>query len=723
MTVTTHQRFTREHPCPVCGGHDALPRGHQERCYGFLSDDGGWAFCTRAERAGGLPQNSGSDTYAHRLDGDCGCGVRHDPKPAPVRSEAPRRSIEVAAYDYRDEAGKLLFQVVRKEPKNFVQRRPEGAGWTYSVAGVRKVPYRLPELIAADPERPTFICAGEKDVIRLVELGQVATTNPMGEKKGKWLDDYSEFFKERRVVILEDNDDDGREHVQRVAQSLLRKAASVKIKVLALPGLPEKGDISDWLDAGHTIDELLELVDKTPRWKATDGDPPRKHQAKEHLESTVAASTNGAAPTPKPQRDPIPEFPEAAFHGIFSLYLDAMATTEAPPAHHFAAFLSVTSAMLGRLVNTAYDRPTYPNRNIILTGATGSVRKTSTMRKATDLAFSVDPTLERLTGVGSAEALAEAVATADMNPKQRERYQDIVEGKSPDGEIPLAGPQGRRLLLVLEEWAALLLKARSEAAGSLLPIIVQLYDTPDQLDHKLRAKSIVALRPTLSILGASAPEWIQRHLSASELMSGFANRFEFWLGEAGEPIPWPEPPRQEPRNKVMLALHDALAHWREDPLGRTFEFTLDGGARRHWAAYYTTFQSRIRSYDDGWAAVVQRCPTFAVKTALTFAALEAGEQTITEEHIERATMIADYLEACAGELLGGVGVSEDVKLQVKIVARLTDRPATRRAVQQAFGGNVAAPVFKRVWEALAAGKLIQCEANGTWCVPEEEPAT
>ena len=723
MTVATKQRFTRERPCPICAGHEGLPRGHNERCWGFLSDDGDWAYCTREEYANGLPLKDGSDAYPHHLNGACGCGVRHDPKPAPVRSGALTRSIEVAAYDYRDEAGKLLFQVVRQEPKNFIQRRPKGAGWEYSIAGERRVLYRLSELIAADPDRVVFICAGEKDVIRLVGLGQVATTNPMGEKKGKWLDDYSEFFKGRQVVILEDNDGDGRQHVQRVAQSLLRKATSVKIKVLALPGLPEKGgDVSDWLNDGHTIEELLELVDKTPRWKATDADPPRKHQAKEHLESTVAASTNGTGPSPKAPTLSL-AFPEATWHGIFSLYREAMGTTEAPPAHHFAAFLSVVGAMLGRLVYTVYDRPTYPNRNTVLTGVTGSVRKTGTMRKATELAFAVDPTLERLTGVGSAEALAEAVATADMPPKQRERYHEIVEGKAGDAEIPLPGPQGRRLLLVLEEWAALLLKARSEGAGSLLPVIVQLYDTPDQLDHKLRAKSIVALQPTLSILGASAPEWIQRHLSASELMSGFANRFEFWLGEAGEPIPWPEPPRQEPRNKVVLALHDALARYREDPLGRTFEFTLDGGARRCWASYYITFQGRIRSYDDGRAAVVQRCPTFAVKTALTFAALEAGEQTITEEHIERATMIADYLEACAGELLGGVGVSEDVKLQVKIVARLTDRPGTRRAVQQAFGGNVAAPVFKRVWEALADGKLIQCGANGTWCVPEEEPAT
>src|SRR5690606_34924925 len=60
------------------------------------------------------------------------------------------------------------------------------------------------------------------------------------------------------------NDDPGRKHVRNVASSVHGKAASVK--VLDLPGLPEHGDVSDWLDA-HTIDELLERVEATPEWQ------------------------------------------------------------------------------------------------------------------------------------------------------------------------------------------------------------------------------------------------------------------------------------------------------------------------------------------------------------------------------------------------------------------------------------------------------------------------
>ncbi len=57
----------------------------------------------------------------------------------------------VAEYDYRDETGAVLFQVVRYEPKNFKQRKPDGkGGWTWNLNGIRRVPYRLPELLQSE---------------------------------------------------------------------------------------------------------------------------------------------------------------------------------------------------------------------------------------------------------------------------------------------------------------------------------------------------------------------------------------------------------------------------------------------------------------------------------------------------------------------------------------------------------------------------------------------
>ena len=177
------------------------------------------------------------------------------------------REVE-QAYDYHRADGPLAFQVVRmKTPpgrdKQFFQRRPDpgaASGWAWNLHGVDKELYRLPELRTADPEERIWIVEGEKDVDRLRGLGLVATTNPggAGTGNGKWLARYNKEFRNRLAAVVPDNDTPGKAHAVNVATAIYAKAAEVKI--IHLPDVPEKGDVSDWLDAGHTVDELQGLL-------------------------------------------------------------------------------------------------------------------------------------------------------------------------------------------------------------------------------------------------------------------------------------------------------------------------------------------------------------------------------------------------------------------------------------------------------------------------------
>jgi hypothetical protein len=190
--------------------------------------------------------------------------------PPPV---AERQDAAPIAYDYRDEAGALLFQVLRGPGKQFWQRRPESrGGWVKSVKGVRLVPYRLPDLLAK-PEETVFVVEGEKDADTLHAAGLLATTNSGGA--GKWRSSHSEALRGRRVVVLPDNDAPGRAHAQQVAQSLAGIAA--EIKIVTLPGLPVKGDVSDWFACGHDVGELQQLAAQAPPFvcdrEATDAWP------------------------------------------------------------------------------------------------------------------------------------------------------------------------------------------------------------------------------------------------------------------------------------------------------------------------------------------------------------------------------------------------------------------------------------------------------------------
>ncbi len=171
----------------------------------------------------------------------------------------------VATYPYTDAKGTLLFQVCRLEPKSFRQRRPDGAGgWVWKMAGVARAIYRLPDVVAAVVAgRTVFIVEGEKAADSLAALGMTATCSPGGANK--WRQEYGAPLAGADVVILPDNDEPGRQHATLVAKALrAAKTKAGRLRILALPDLPDKGDVADWIAAGGTAAALTTLADAAP---------------------------------------------------------------------------------------------------------------------------------------------------------------------------------------------------------------------------------------------------------------------------------------------------------------------------------------------------------------------------------------------------------------------------------------------------------------------------
>jgi RecA-family ATPase len=185
-----------------------------------------------------------------------GNGTKQPTKP---KTPSVKRKI-VKTYDYTDEAGELLMQTVRYEPKDFLQRRPDGAGdWIWNIKGVRLVPYRLAAMLEAIAnDHPIFITEGEKDVDNLATIGVVATTNPMGANK--WPASFGKYFRGADVILIPDADEPGREHVADVAAKLAPVARQVRI--LELP----KKDASAWLESGGAAEQLYQLAEAVRPW-------------------------------------------------------------------------------------------------------------------------------------------------------------------------------------------------------------------------------------------------------------------------------------------------------------------------------------------------------------------------------------------------------------------------------------------------------------------------
>jgi hypothetical protein len=182
------------------------------------------------------------------------------------RDRAPRRVA--AEYRYTDERGELLYVKVRYEPKSFAVKRPDGrGGWTWKIAGARRVLYRLPEVLAAvKAGQPVFLVEGEKDADRLAAMGHAATCNFDGAAKdgqrAKWRPEYGDVLKGADVVIIADRDEGGYAHARAAYADLGGKAKSVAIMQAAVDRA--HADVSDHLATGLGLGDLLPVHPDAP---------------------------------------------------------------------------------------------------------------------------------------------------------------------------------------------------------------------------------------------------------------------------------------------------------------------------------------------------------------------------------------------------------------------------------------------------------------------------
>lgn len=168
-------------------------------------------------------------------------------------------AIPEAVYQYQDEAGNVLFEALRMPGKKFRQRHldPESPdakdGYVYNLEGVQRVIYRLPEIRKAIAEgRTIYLVEGEKDANRLWDEGYAATCNPMGA--GKWRPEYTGYFVgAKQVFLIQDRDEPGRRHAEKVKEAL----SAIGVPVVIWQAKTGK-DVSDHLDQGLTVQDLIQ---------------------------------------------------------------------------------------------------------------------------------------------------------------------------------------------------------------------------------------------------------------------------------------------------------------------------------------------------------------------------------------------------------------------------------------------------------------------------------
>ncbi len=365
----------------------------------------------------------------------------------------PARRL-VARYQYRDERGTLLYEVCRFEPKDFRPRRPDGRGGSvWGLGDVRRVCYRLPDFV--EHER-VFWVEGEKDVERLWALGLPATTTQGGARSFRR--EYARQLADaavREVVVIPDADAAGHRYAAEVAAAA--GAAGLTVRRLELPGLPEHGDVSDWLQAGHTADELRALADAAPAW---DGAASRDGSCApvDGIPMGVARPISGAAgASDAPERIAEGEDVRIRWPGPPALEVLAVAPHESGDGIHAEVTVSLAGAVLswGRL-------------NLVST-----VMREGLVKKLRETAPEV-PWRERLELACRliAEQLRTGAPLVALRPAPRAGgRRDLVDGILPLGETSLVYADGD----TGKGWVALLL-AVAVATGRAFPHLRPLRD-------------------------------------------------------------------------------------------------------------------------------------------------------------------------------------------------------------------------------------------------------
>lgn len=430
-------------------------------------------------------------------------------------------------------------------------------------------------------------------------------------------------------------------------------------------------------------------------WHKTEASPPPPRQSapdpedQEHLRPTTGAPASASLPV-APDLDRamdlfLPQLPESAWTPWAHLYREAVGpSTEAADEFHYVALLTVIGAVLGRSVSVACGRPLHPNLYALLIGPSGD-RKSTAAEAALRLLRQVAPEVLLLNGVGSQEGLMERMEGAETGKELHSRT-----------------------LLFVDEMAALLKKGRRESSGSLLEFITEIFHGPDFKTHSTRSRAIHLEKPTLSILGASTPTWLEAALEEEDILGGFGNRFVYVTAP-----PKPDNPLPDLPDAHRLR---ALSEWiRGVARAPARVMTWAPGSLELWSDFYREWRRFLAGQPERTTAILRRIDLYILKFACINAVMDETTQ-IGPAHLTAAMDLGRFLADCSHRILGDLAAPRDCRLERLIEQKLQVCAGSmkRKSLRQALGGRITGEKLDRILRAMERNGIIrQMEDHGT----------
>jgi hypothetical protein len=600
------------------------------------------------------------------------------------RTDKPRI---VATYPYLDENRTLLFEAVRFEPKDFRQRRPDGAVWAYNLGDVRRVLYRLPEVrqaIGSNNRVRVVVAEGEKDVDALVDAGKIATCSPMGA--GKWRAEYVDQLEGCALVtVIADRDTPGYPHARTIRDSLRSAGKSVSVVHAIIGKDAHDVLVTHKLAYGEAFERIDDRLDSL--CEPTSTRPICEPTVSDHHEQSPGTDRNDAPEV----ESGWPELQPSTLRGLAGDIVAAIRPhTEADDAALLITTLTMFGAVVGATPSLKVEAAKHPARLFaIIVGDTAKGRKSTAIRQVRSIVEFADPEFfshRQQSGFGSGESLADAI----QGPER-----DTTDDRSND-----ANRVGDHRLLVVEQEFARILNSCGREGSILSAILRELWDG-DRVQVRSRSKTVVVEDGAVCAIAAITKEELKRLLTASDTANGFANRFLFVLAKRARILPdGGTVPDEQVRNLgLRVAAAAKLARSRES-IGRT-EL-----GRKRWAELY---HEMADDTPDGMVgALTARAEPQVLRLALVYALLDSATE-IDVEHFDAAYALWQYCRASVAHIFGGASGDQTADRVLAIIRDAGTKGISRTDLSKALSGKVSSPELGRVLKMFATNGTIETQ--------------
>jgi hypothetical protein len=652
----------------------------------------------------------------------------------------PRRRRIKAVYSYVAEDGTLRFQTVRLEPKGFYQRRPDGhGGWIHNLDGVVRILYRLPELLASSPERAVWIPEGEKDADALAALGLMAST-AVGGANAPWLPQYTEALRGRTVVLLPDNDAPGWDRMRAIARALIGVAK--RVRIVELPDLSPKGDVSDWLAAGGTKAELLALAKAAPVLTDADladgkgaGTASSGHSFGRDT-GEQEENDNAGDGSSSPIRPPAPPFPVEVFPRELRRYVLEGADALGVPADMVAVpLLGFAAGVIGN-TRVLRVKPGWVERAILWLAVVGDPG--SGKSPALDHARRPVDALQTLAWDRYQEALLEwERAAADAKqakqpPPDKPTLEHVLTTDATTEALAAILGTSPGVVLVRDELVGWVKSHDAyRKAGDRQQWLSLWAGAPLKVDRRTSGPVYVP-KPTVSVVGGIQPDLLPELAAEANRRDGFIDR---------NLIAWPDALPQRWTEATVSAATARGAEALFAQLRPTFRLQepalhdLAPAAKNAFADWFNR-NAALREASRGLAAgCYAKYPGQCARLALVLHGLREPEdltKPVAEGTVLDAIAVVEYFRAHLGRVLPAFGAkpptatassSKEENLKVRVAAILREAAGAwvaRTELHARLGRSVAAGDLTAALEALEREGLAETRSVPTGAKPREE---